>query len=60
MPCITVSRFISTEDKKKDGGKRASELLIQRKKPHPSIPGQTITHPFKVIDNPLRLRPDDW
>lgn len=53
-------RFISTEDKKKQGAKRAPDLLVQRKKPHPSIPGQTITHPFKVTDNPLRLKPDDW
>lgn len=53
-------RYIPSEDRKKAGAKKVSELVIQRKKPHPSISGQTITSPFKVIDNPLRLSPQEW
>ncbi len=51
---------MSSEDKKKGGAKKVSDLIVQRKKPHPSIPGQTITAPFKVTDNPLRLKPEEW
>ena len=53
-------RYVSTEDKKKNGAKKANDLVIQRKKPHPSIPGQTVTIPFKVTDNALRIKPEEW
>lgn len=53
-------RYVSNEDKKASGVKKASELTIHRKKPNLAHPGQTISVPFKVTDNPLRLSPQDW
>jgi parafibromin len=53
-------RYVPSEEKKKGGMKRSSDITIYRKKPHPSYPGQTISKPFKVTDNPLRLNRQEW
>ncbi|XP_071097734.1 parafibromin-like [Haliotis cracherodii] len=47
-------RFISTEQKKSQGAKRDNEVLIQRRKEG------GLTVPYRIIDNPLKLSPDDW
>ena len=49
-------RFVSTEEiKAKNGGsKRENELLIQRRKEG------GLTVPYRVIDNPSKLTPQDW
>lgn len=46
-------KFVTVEQKKAEGGKRDSEVLLQRRKN-----GQTV--PYRVIDNPAKLRPVDW
>lgn len=51
---------MSVEEKKSSGKKREAELMLQRKKPDHDHPGQTITIPYQIIDNPLRLGPADW
>jgi parafibromin len=53
-------KYVPSEEKKKGGMKRSSDITIYRKKPHPSYPGQTISKPFKVTDNPLRLNRQEW
>ena len=47
-------RFVSTEDKKSQGAKRDNEVLIHRRKEG------GLTVPYRIIDNPLKLSPDDW
>ena len=48
-------RFVSTEEiKAKAGLKRDNELLIQRRK------DGGLTVPYRVIDNPGKLTPQDW
>ncbi|TRY63174.1 hypothetical protein TCAL_00483 [Tigriopus californicus] len=47
-------RFVSTEDRKAQGGKRDNELLIQRRKEG------GLTVPYRVIDNPSKLTNADW
>lgn len=50
-------KFVSTEDKKTAAGgtlKRDNELLIQRRKEG------GLTVPYRVIDNPSKLTPQDW
>ncbi|KAL5011516.1 hypothetical protein ScPMuIL_010067 [Solemya velum] len=47
-------RFVSTEEKKSQGAKRDNEVLIQRRKDG----GGTV--PYRIIDNALKLSPDDW
>ncbi|ESP00596.1 hypothetical protein LOTGIDRAFT_186348, partial [Lottia gigantea] len=47
-------KFVSTEDKRAQGTKRDNEVLIQRRKPG------GLTVPYRIIDNPLKLSPDDW
>ncbi|XP_003385105.2 PREDICTED: parafibromin-like [Amphimedon queenslandica] len=53
-------KYIPSEEKRKSGSKKTSELTIYRKKPDPAHPGQTISKPFRVTDNPLRLSSLDW
>ena len=53
-------RYISSEDKKKGGAKRASEVVIHRRKSHPHHLDQTISIPYRITDNPLRLSPSEW
>lgn len=47
-------KFVSTDDKKKQGAIRENELLLQRRKEG------NITVPYRVIDNPSKLTPQDW
>lgn len=47
-------KFVSTDQKKSQGMRRDNEVLLQKQKPG----GGTV--PYKVIDNPLKLSPDDW
>lgn len=47
-------RFVSTNDKKAQGCARENEILLQRRKD-----GNT-TVPYRVIDNPAKLSPQDW
>ena len=48
-------RYVTTEEvKAKSGGKRENELLIQRRKEG------GLTVPYRVIDNPSKLSPNDW
>jgi parafibromin len=46
-------RYISTEDKKSQGGRRDNEILIQRQR-------NGVTVPYRVIDNPQKLSLLDW
>ena len=46
-------RFISTDEKKMQGGRRDNEILIQRQKGGVSVP-------YRVIDNPQKLSDVDW
>jgi len=48
-------RYVSVEDKRTQGAKRDNEVLLQRMKP-----GGSLTVPYRVIDNPLKLAPEDW
>ncbi|BES93455.1 unnamed protein product [Nesidiocoris tenuis] len=47
-------RYVSTEEKRQAGEKRANEVLLQRRKD-----GNT-TVPYRVIDNPGKLSSSDW
>jgi parafibromin len=49
-----LCRFISSEEKKAQGARRDNEVLIQRQKPG------GLTVPYRIIDNPTKLSPDDW
>jgi len=46
-------KFVSTEEKKKLD-RRENEVLVQRRKV------DNTTTPYRVLDNPLRLRDDEW
>ena len=35
-------------------------MVIQRRKPHPTQPGQTVSIPYRLTDNPTRLSQLDW
>ena len=43
------------EEKRSQGVKRDNEVLLQRMKP-----GTSLTVPYRVIDNPVKLAPEDW
>ncbi|WAR31307.1 CDC73-like protein, partial [Mya arenaria] len=47
-------KFVSTDEKKSQGAKRDNEVLIQRRKSG----GNTV--PYRIIDNALKLTPEDW
>ena len=53
-------RYVPSEEKKTSGVKREVEMIIHRKKPHPTQPGQSLSIPYRVLDNPLRLTPQEW
>lgn len=57
---LFVYRYIPSEDKKRAGTKKTADVIVHRKKPHPSHEGQTISIPYKVTDNPLRLSQQEW
>lgn len=51
---LLVFRFVSLEEKRKQGTKRETEILIQRPKPG------GLTVPYRVTDNPSKLSYADW
>ncbi|TWW72809.1 Parafibromin Cell division cycle protein 73 -like protein [Takifugu flavidus] len=55
-------KFVTSEDKKKQGIPRDNEVLLQRRKDQIQPGGTTlsVTVPYRVIDQPLKLAPQDW
>uniref|UniRef100_A0A669EW32 Parafibromin n=2 Tax=Oreochromis TaxID=8139 RepID=A0A669EW32_ORENI len=55
-------KFITSEEKKKQGIPRDNEVLLQRRKDQIQPGGTTlsVTVPYRVIDQPLKLAPQDW
>ncbi len=54
-------KFLSPEEKKKLGTIKETEVLIQRKKDMTvNQQLQTVTVPIRVIDQPLKLQPNEW
>jgi parafibromin len=47
-------RFITTEEKRSSGSQRENEILLQRRK------DGNLTVPYRVIDQPSKLTPQDW
>ncbi len=61
IPLLPSSiRYVSQEEKKKAGAKRQNEVLINRKRKHPTHSDQTLSVPYRATDNPLRLAPGEW
>jgi len=52
---VVYCRYVSVEEKRTQGVKRDNEVLLQRMKT-----GGSLTVPYRVIDNPLKLAPEDW
>uniref|UniRef100_A0A8C5NFX2 Parafibromin n=1 Tax=Gouania willdenowi TaxID=441366 RepID=A0A8C5NFX2_GOUWI len=55
-------KFFTSEDKKKQGIPRDNEVLLQRRKDQiqPGGSSVSVTVPYRVIDQPLKLAPQDW
>uniref|UniRef100_A0A3B3DD24 Parafibromin n=1 Tax=Oryzias melastigma TaxID=30732 RepID=A0A3B3DD24_ORYME len=55
-------KFLTSEEKKKQGIQRDNEVLLQRRKDQIQPGGTTlsVTVPYRVIDQPLKLAPQDW
>uniref|UniRef100_A0A3P8VSU2 Parafibromin n=1 Tax=Cynoglossus semilaevis TaxID=244447 RepID=A0A3P8VSU2_CYNSE len=55
-------KFVTSEEKKKSGIQRDNEVLLQRRKDQIQPGGTTlsVTVPYRVIDQPLKLAPQDW
>ncbi|CAG5897001.1 unnamed protein product [Menidia menidia] len=55
-------KFVTSEEKKKQGIQRDNEVLLQRRKDQIQPGGTTlsVTVPYRVIDQPLKLAPQDW
>ncbi|XP_051984420.1 parafibromin [Xyrauchen texanus] len=55
-------KFVTPEEKKKQGIQRDNEVLLQRRKDQvqPGSATLTVTVPYRVIDQPLKLAPQDW
>lgn len=47
-------KFVSNEEKRSQGCKRETEILLQRRK------DAGFTVPYRVIDNPQKLTDSDW
>lgn len=54
LSVISSIRYTSSDEKKAQGAKRDNEVLIQRQK------DGTSTAPYRIIDNPLKLSPEEW
>ena len=50
----TILQDLNVVDSKSCDQRRDNEVLIQRRKPDNS------TVPYRIIDNPLKLSPEDW
>ncbi|TRY66109.1 hypothetical protein DNTS_035594 [Danionella cerebrum] len=55
-------KFVTSDEKKKQGIQRDNEVLLQRRKDQVQPGGATlsVTVPYRVIDQPLKLAPQDW
>ncbi|KAI4809063.1 hypothetical protein KUCAC02_017978 [Chaenocephalus aceratus] len=55
-------KFVTPEEKKKQGIHRDNEVLLQRRKDQIQPGGATVsvTVPYRIIDQPLKLAPQDW
>uniref|UniRef100_A0A3B4U3X0 Parafibromin n=1 Tax=Seriola dumerili TaxID=41447 RepID=A0A3B4U3X0_SERDU len=55
-------KFVTSEEKKKGGIQRDNEVLLQRRKDQIQPGGTTlsVTVPYRIIDQPLKLAPQDW
>uniref|UniRef100_A0A7N6FLJ5 Parafibromin n=1 Tax=Anabas testudineus TaxID=64144 RepID=A0A7N6FLJ5_ANATE len=55
-------KFVTSEEKKKQGIPRDNEVLLQRRKDQVQPGGTTlsVTVPYRIIDQPLKLAPQDW
>uniref|UniRef100_A0A7N8XHW1 Parafibromin n=1 Tax=Mastacembelus armatus TaxID=205130 RepID=A0A7N8XHW1_9TELE len=55
-------KFVTSEEKKKQGIPRDNEVLLQRRRDQiqPGGTTQSVTAPYRVIDQPLKLAPQDW
>uniref|UniRef100_A0A3Q3QDU9 Parafibromin n=1 Tax=Monopterus albus TaxID=43700 RepID=A0A3Q3QDU9_MONAL len=55
-------KFVTSDEKKKQGIQRDNEVLLQRRKDQIQPGGTTlsVTVPYRVIDQPLKLAPQDW
>uniref|UniRef100_A0AAQ5WWV0 Parafibromin n=1 Tax=Amphiprion ocellaris TaxID=80972 RepID=A0AAQ5WWV0_AMPOC len=55
-------KFVTSEEKKKQGLQRDNEVLLQRRKDQIQPGGTTlsVTVPYRIIDQPLKLGPQDW
>ncbi|MBN3271451.1 CDC73 protein, partial [Polyodon spathula] len=55
-------KFVTSEEKKKQGFQRENEVLLQRRKDvvQPGGTNLSVTVPYRVIDQPLKLAPQDW
>lgn len=62
MKTLLFSRFLTSDEKKKQGIPRDNEVLLQRRKDQIQPGGTTlsVTVPYRVIDQPLKLAPQDW
>ncbi|EPQ15426.1 Parafibromin [Myotis brandtii] len=54
--------FVPSDEKKKQGCRRENETLIQRRKDRAQPRGTALglTVPYRVVDQPLKLTPQDW
>lgn len=46
---------MSSDEKKKQGARREQAVIIQHRRQ-----GTNLSQPYKVIDDPRNLRPEDW
>ncbi|XP_033119165.1 parafibromin-like [Anneissia japonica] len=54
-------KFLTTAEKKAQGARRDNEVLLQRRKEvNQAGHIQSITVPYRVIDTPNKLMPQDW
>ena len=61
--CLSYSRarFVSVEEKKRLGTIKENEVMVQRKKDTLiNNTMQTVTIPFRIVDQPLKLQPNEW
>ncbi|XP_055480376.1 parafibromin [Psammomys obesus] len=62
LKSVTCHRFVPSDEKKKQGCQRENETLIQRRKDQmqPGGTAVSVTVPYRVVDQPLKLMPQDW
>ena len=54
-------KFVNPDDKRRQGAVKENEVLVQRKK-EIMLNGQmqTVTVPFRIVDQPLKLSANEW